>query len=247
ELVVPLMDGTGPMPDLLSRACRQAGLLTQTALTTHAPYIPLPPTWDAYLKALTKKHRQQLRYALRDFDAWAGPSQRLERVSARAELYKGLDILVALHKQRWRGAARHGPRSVPAPERGVFRSPAFNAFHDAILPQLLEADALELLWLCAQGRPVAAMYNIVWNNKVYFYQSGRATDMPGNLRPGVVIIARAIQRAIEAGRREFDFLGGESTYKMQLALASRPLVELRVARAGVRETARRLLEAGAVR
>src|SRR5262249_10830335 len=124
-------------------------------------------------------------------------------------------------------------------------SPAFNAFHDAMLPRLLDMDALQLLWLCARGRPVAAMYNIVWNNKVYFYQSGRDTTLPGNLRPGVVIIARAMQQAIEAGRREFDFLGGDSTYKMQLALATRPLVELRVARPGVRETARRLIESGA--
>src|SRR5205823_2903580 len=115
----------------------------------------------------------------------------------------------------------------------------FNAFHDAVLPQLLEAGALQLVWLSAHGRPVAAMYNIVWNNKVHFYQSGRDTTLPAHLRPGIVIIGKVIQQAIEAGRREFDFLGGASSYKTQLALATRPLVLLRVARPGVRELARR--------
>jgi CelD/BcsL family acetyltransferase involved in cellulose biosynthesis len=235
ELRIPLMDGGQPMAALLSDACRQAGLFTETVVTTHAPHIPLPPTWDAYLKSLTKKHRQQLRYALRDFDAWAGTDQTVEEVNAHADLSRGLAILTDLHKQRWRDT----------PEGGVFRSPLFNAFHDALLPRLLERNALQLLWLCARGRPVAAMYNIIWNNKVYFYQSGRDTSLPGDLRPGIVVIAKAIQKAIAAGLREFDFLGGDATYKTQLALARRPLVELRVSRPGFRETARRLLEAGA--
>jgi CelD/BcsL family acetyltransferase involved in cellulose biosynthesis len=91
------------------------------------------------------------------------------------------------------------------------------------------------------------MYNIVWNNKIYFYQSGRDTSIPSRQRPGVVLIAKVLQRAIEAGRREFDFLGGDSPYKMQLALAARPLLELRIARTGVRESARRLLTAGSAR
>jgi CelD/BcsL family acetyltransferase involved in cellulose biosynthesis len=57
-----------------------------------------------------------------------------------------------------------------------------------------------------------------------------------------VIVYQAIRRAIEAGRREFDFLGGNDLYKKQLALASRPLVELRLARPVVAERARLLVE-----
>ncbi len=237
EFVIPLMDGSGPMPTLLETAFSQAGCRAEIAVTTQAPYVPLLESWDAYLKALTKKHRQQLRYSLRDFDAWAGDTQRLESVQTPDQLEKGLAILIDLHKQRW-----HDPA-----EGGVFRAPRFNAFHHAILPQLLQAGALQLTWLAAHGRPVAAMYNIVWNNKIYFYQSGRDTNLPSHLRPGVVVIAKVLQQAIQAGRREFDFLGGASTYKMQLALATRPLVELRVTRPGVRESARRLLEAGAAK
>ena len=92
-------------------ACARAGLRSELAVTTEAPYIPLPSTWDAYLKALTKKHRQQLRYALRDFDAWASDSQRLESVTTPAELEKGLAVLVDLHKQRWHDPAEGGVRS----------------------------------------------------------------------------------------------------------------------------------------
>jgi CelD/BcsL family acetyltransferase involved in cellulose biosynthesis len=235
ELVVPLMDGAGPMPGLLAGAARKAGLLARTCVTSHAPYIPLPPTWDAYLKALTKKHRKLLRCSLRDFSAWAGSSERLEQIGTRADLETGLGALAALHKQRW----------LNTPQGGVFRSAQFNDFHRAVLPRLWEASAVQLLSLHAHGRPVAAMYNIVWNNKIHFYQSGRDPTLPLNLRPGLVVIAKAIEQSIAAGHREFDFLGGASRYKMQFALASRPLVELRVSRPGLRETARHLIEAGA--
>ncbi len=95
-----------------------------------------------------------------------------------------------------------------------------------------------------RGEPVAAVYNIVWNNKVYFYQSGRKTDVPPKVRPGVVLLAHAIRGAVEAGRREFDFLAGDVQYKRQLALALRPLVQFRVARRCLRERLRLLAESG---
>ena len=88
----------------------------------------------------------------------------------------------------------------------------------------LESGSLELLWLCARNEPVAVLYAIDWGGKVYAYQTGRRTDVPGHLRPGAVLLALAIRRAIEAGRREFDLLADEALYKRQLASQSRPLV-----------------------
>jgi hypothetical protein len=50
--------------------------------------------------------------------------------------------------------------------------------------------------------------------------------------------AYLIKAAIEDGMREYDFLAGASQYKMSLALATRPLVQLRAVRPSLRETAR---------
>jgi CelD/BcsL family acetyltransferase involved in cellulose biosynthesis len=234
DTVLTMMDGSGAMPALLESAFRRRGLPTERTIQTEAPYVPLPASWDAYLSALSKKHRAHIRYAQRDFDAWAGGDQSIEEVTSPAELERGKRVLTALHKLRWQDPAAGG----------VFRSPYFNAFHDAVMPQLLEAGALQLFWLRGQGRPVAAMYCIVWNNKIHFYQSGRDTTLPDKVRPGAVLVATAIRRAIEAGRREFDFLGGPAQYKSQFALAQRPIVTLRVARPGWRESSRRLVDTG---
>ena len=234
ELVLPMMDGDGPMPALLTAAFRDAGLAAETVETARAPYIPLPATWDDYLKNLSCTHRRQVTRSLRAFDQWAGGEASLERTADLSGLEKGKRILRELHHARWEGGG----------QSGVFRSPLFLEFHDTIMPHLLKRNALELTWLTVRGEPVAALYGMTWGDKVIAYQTGRRPDAPAAVRPGGVILAYAIRAAIEAGRREFDLLADEAPYKMQLAPAARPLVRVRVVRPGWRESARRLMERG---
>ena len=233
EIVLPMMDD-GPMPALLTAAFRDAGLTAEAVETTRAPYIPLPATWDEYLKGLSCTHRRQVTRSLRAFDDWAGGAGRLERATDLAGLEEGKRILTELHHARWEGDGR----------TGVFRSPLFLEFHDALMRHLLERGALELTWLTVRGEPAATLYGMAWGDKVMAYQTGRRLDVPTNVRPGGVILAYAIRAAIEAGRREFDLLADESPYKMQLAPAVRPLVQVRVVRPGARESLRRLMERG---
>ena len=234
EVMLPAMDGEGVMPPLLVEAFAGAGLEVTCPETGSAPHIPLPASWDAYLQALSKKKRYNVTSALRLFDAWAEGRSELRRAGTPAEVEEGKRILHGLHGQRWREAG----------EAGVFAAPRFAAFHDAVMPRLLAEGALELVWLLVRDEPVAAAYNIVWNGKVSYYQCGRRLDVPDTIRPGIVLLAQLIRGAIEAGRREFDFLGGTALYKTQLALASRPLVQIRAARPSLRERLRRGAERG---
>ena len=234
EFVLPVMDGEAAMPRLLMAALAEAGLEARCEQTNVAPYTPLPASWDTYLRALPKKKRYGIVRALRDFETWADGTAALRRASTRAELEEGKHVLAALHNERLEAAGR----------AGAFRSPRFAAFHDAVLPQLLDAGALDLLWLTVRGEPVAAIYDLVWNNKVYFYQCGRKADAPRGQRLGVVMVAYALRAAVESGRREFDALAGASLYKSQLLPAARPLVQVRAARRSFREWLRRAAERG---
>ena len=233
ELVLPMMDGDGPMPALLTAAFGDAGLPCEVVETARAPYITLPATWDDYLKGLSCTHRRQITRGLRAFDEWAGGTARLERVTDLAGLAEGQRILTALHHARWEGG-----------QSGVFRSPPFIEFHDLMMRHLLERGSLELTWLRVRGEPVAALYGMAWGDKAMAYQTGRRPDVPANVRLGGVILAYAIRAAIEAGRREFDLLADEAPYKMQLTTTVRPLVQVRVVRAAVREALRRRMESG---
>ena len=99
--------------------------------------------------------------------------------------------MVRLHHGRWERDSRSG----------VFRSPHYLRFHDAMMRRLLERGELELLWLVVRGEPAAALYGMTCGDIVYAYQTGRRLDVPSSVRPGGVILAHAIRRAIEAGRR----------------------------------------------
>jgi CelD/BcsL family acetyltransferase involved in cellulose biosynthesis len=234
EFVVPMMDGEGPMPSLLVAAFRAAGAVAEVVQTGGSPFIPLPATWDHYLMALGKKHRYRIHRVQRDFEEWAGGQWRVDRVTSPEYLAKGKQVLVGLHHDRWDGV----------PDAGVFHSPHFLHFHDRVMPRLLRQGAMELLWLSVRGEPVAAMYNIVWGGKVYFYQCGRRTGLPRAVRPGSVLLHYAIRAAIEGEQREFDFLNGLNPYKLFLALAVRPLVQVRAARPSFVERLRRLAKFG---
>jgi len=233
EVVLPVMDGDRPLPQLMTAAFRRAGFTAECVQTGAAPYISLPASWEAYLKTLSGGQRYYLRRSQRDFDEWAAGETRIEKVTTLAELAEGKRILIALHGERWAAAG----------QKGALSAERFAAFHDAVLPELLRAGALELLWLTVRGQPVAAVYNIVWDHKVLFYQSGRQPDVPRGVRPGIVLHAHAIRAAIDAGHREYDFLGGASQYKAQLAPASRPLVQVRAVRPSPIEQARCLIDA----
>jgi len=120
----------------------------------------------------------------------------------------------------------------------------FRAFHERAMPALFRGGALELSWLEGRAGPAAALYNIRWENKVSFYQSGRVLGVPAKVRLGIVCHALAIKAAIEEGRAEYDFLAGGARYKQEFSLASRPLVTLRVIQPSLRETVRELLTRG---
>jgi CelD/BcsL family acetyltransferase involved in cellulose biosynthesis len=200
----------------------------------------LPATWSAYLKDLGSSRRYVVTRSLRELEKWAGKGGWAVRsADSPAAFEEGRRVLRELHGERWAAAGRSG----------VFASTRFASFHDEVMPRLWAGEDgafLELLWLEVKGRPIAASYNIVYGGKVSFYQSGRLMDVPKAVRPGIAMHAFAIQRSIEAGRREYDFLSGGSQYKRELAPASRAIVTLRVVAPHLRgravEAARRLAE-----
>lgn len=220
EVVLPMMSGDTPMPDLLVDAFRSAGIAVEKKETALAPYTELLADWETYLKGLSKHKRKTVQRSLKAVEAWSEGTLQLQRATTKEELEEGKAILVRLHHGRWAGDG----------QAGVFRSPLFLQFHDTLMHRLLERDELELLWLTVRGEPIAAVYGMVRDGKLSIYQTGRRLDVPEQLRPGFTLMALAIRRAIEAGYREFDLLAEDMRYKRQLAPMARPLVRVRAVR-----------------
>jgi CelD/BcsL family acetyltransferase involved in cellulose biosynthesis len=230
ELVLRAMDGEAPVLGALAESLRAQHLAVEIVTDGAAPIARLPPTWEGYLASLPSRHRYLVTRSLRDFERWSAGTGRIEPVRTADELDRARHLLVELHEARWSAAGAHG----------AFHSPRFRAFHDRVMPWLLAEGALDLSVLTAFGEPIGVLYDIAWRGKLTYYQSGRRTEVPDAIRPGIVMHAHAIRRAIAAGFREYDFLGGESRYKLQLANASRPIATLRAARPNFVERARLL-------
>lgn len=225
EIVLTAMSSEHVMAPLLARALGKA---THYEVLGGAPFATLPATWDDYLAELSSSRRALVRKSLRAWESWAKEPPKLKRVNTEEELDHGIEILARLHALRWQKTGH----------AGAFDSPHFDAFHRKTMLDLLRVGALWLCWLEVEGEPVCALYNIVWNKQVRFYQSGRILEVPKKVRPGLVIHACAIQEAIAAGYTHYDFLAGTTRYKMQLANNVRPLIQLSLSRPSLRSRLR---------
>lgn len=228
EIILNMMPAEHRLTQSLQSRLTNAGLVVEKTSHAAAPFVTLPKTWDDYVTSLGK-HRRYLLKTLRDFDEWADGNALFHLAENTAELDKGFAILQALHGERWSSEG----------QMGVFHAKRFCLFHKTVMPELLNRKSLELRWLTVRDQPLAVIYNIVWDNKIHFYQGGRSMSVPKQIRPGIVLHAHAIRSAIAASHREYDFLSGDTQYKRQLSNGRHDLVQLRIAKKTVREFLRK--------
>jgi Acetyltransferase (GNAT) domain len=201
----------------LSRALRRRGVSVRRMATAPCPYLDLPADWDAYLATLSASRRETIRRKERRL-------RRQHTVSvtdyAPERLDDGWRLLHALHAQRWEGG-------------GVLTDPRLDHLLRRFTSELAAHDEVWLTTLDVDGVPVAAWYGFVWNDTVYFYQSGRDPRWE-TASVGLVLMAAMIRRAIDRGYRRFDFLRGREAYKLSWTSTERPNYEVVAFRSGWR-------------
>jgi CelD/BcsL family acetyltransferase involved in cellulose biosynthesis len=229
ECVLELTYGGNKIMQCVADAASNCGFRIQRRLASEAPYIELPQDWETFLAGRSSSRRREIRRRLREFVDWAGTSGfAIERARDVGSLRRGFEVLNELHCERWQADN----------VVGAFASPRFRAFHEDFAMSLLEAGRIDLAWLTVAGTPVAVQYSLIAGRKLYFYQCGRKIGLPPKIRIGVTMAILLVKDAIERKYREVDFLGGLYEYKMMFTSTTRPLVELRIARATLRDTLR---------
>lgn len=226
ETVLSAMNEDSPIVSIVERHLAQRRIRYERKTIMSAYYIKLPRTWEAYLQSQSPTRRDRIENSMAKFEEWAGEKGwKLERANSPESLETGFSILRSLHEERWRSDGLDG----------AFASPRFVAFHRDYIASMIGSGLVDIAWLTVGGTPVAASYTIRNGGKVVAYQYGRAVGLPTPVRVGVVINSLLIQEAIARGDEEFDFPGGESRYKVDLASHTRALVQLRAARPSARE------------
>ena len=192
--------GSDPAWRRVEDAARSAGFDTRVHLRTHCPYIALPATWDAFLGSMGRHRRHQVRRALRRFEETFGTT--LEVPASVRDADRLMDILEELHARSWQARGRPG----------VFANARFRLFHRLHARRSYRRGSLWLVLLHAGDRPAAVNFGFLSRTAIQSYQHGYDPDL-AEYGPGLLVRLLAMQRAMERGLVEYDFLRGSSSYK----------------------------------
>jgi CelD/BcsL family acetyltransferase involved in cellulose biosynthesis len=182
------------------------------------PVLTLPdvPDFDAYLATLGKKARHEIRRKLRRAE-----SRGEIRLDDSPDPLRDLDAFIDLHQKRWGAEGLFRPTPGGAASRRFF----------ARLLELMGRDGTaRLTFLTVAGRRVASGVHLETPDGYLYFNAGVDPDAR-DLSPGVLMVARYIERAIAAGKRRLDFLRGDEGYKYEWGAVDEPIQRLLVRRA----------------
>lgn len=205
---------TSPTLPALESAARQRGWAYQAEACYHAPYIKIPGDWDAYLAAIDKKQRHEIRRKMRRLETAGVPSRWYivdDPAQLDAEIQAFLDLMAM------------------DPEKAAFLTPPMRTQMQTLLRCAFEEDCLQLAFLEIDGKKAAAYYNFDYLNTIWVYNSGLDPAFR-EYSPGWVLLGYLLQWANENQRREFDFLRGQEDYKYRFGAVDRLVMRARVTR-----------------
>jgi len=177
--------------------------------------VPAGVTFEDYLAGLGKKIRHEIRRKLRRAEN-AG-EVRLDE--SRSPL-DDLEAFIDLHQRRWGDRGLFPDTEGGRQSRVMFRR----------LFELFGADGpMRLAFLTIGERRVAAGIGIQTHDGYLYYNAGVDPDAR-ELSPGVVLLAKFLERTIREGCRRFDLLRGDESYKYEWGAVDEPIQRILVRR-----------------
>lgn len=199
-LELPAVDVADPAIEQLIEQLETRECLVSRRVTGNTWLVDLPGSWDEYEQSLTPNNRRSIRRLQKKVI----DSGRTERhiVTCADDFEPVWNVFVDLHQRR----------RLSLGEPGCFASQLFHDYHHEVGQKLLASGQLRMSWVDVDGLPAVAEYQYVGPTTNYSYQSGVDPDRM-DVSPGHIGNFFAIQRAIEEGRKYFDFLRGDEFYK----------------------------------
>ena len=231
EIYLSKMDTSSIAFNLFMKIATGERLLSIVFNESKSPYISLPSAWEGYLNGLSSSMRYKIRNERRKLEKSAKVA--IKKTCDEAELGSNFQEFIRLHQTRW----------LSRNMEGAFSSAKFTLFHKNVVSSLMKSGYLDLIFLSVDGKNSAATYNIIYNNKVYFYLSGLDTNN-GKGAFGLILHSYCIEEAIKSRIHEYDFMlkGKLDAYKDQWTKEHRILADLYIAHTGAAKHYMRALE-----
>lgn len=183
-------------------------LYVRTVQEEVCPIVPLGGSFDAYLRALPKKERHEVKRKARNFERDA-PTGSLRLLTDRDGALAALPDFFRLHR-------------LSAPDKERFLTPDVEAFFRAMTGAMADAGWLRLSFLDVDDRPVAAMFTFAADGRLLVYNSGFDPAF-ARISVGMVLTGMVIEDAANCGLTLCDFLRGNEVYKYRFGASDTPI------------------------
>ncbi|MFN2543268.1 MAG: GNAT family N-acetyltransferase [Actinomycetota bacterium] len=201
------------LPRLLDAASGE-GMRVEVGEDSVAPFLPLPPTHEAYLAALPGKLRHEIRRKARRLEAETGGYVVVQ--TTERSLGADLDCFVELHR------SSEGPK-------GRFMRPGMEIFFRRLGESFLPDGVFRLTFVEVDGMKTAGAIGFAYGSTFSLYNSAYDREW-SRLSPGMVLVADLIERAIGEGCAAFDMLKGDLAYKYRFGATPRQVKRLLITR-----------------
>ena len=162
--------------------------------------LDLPPTWDEYLVALSTKQRHEVRRKLRRL--WEAGRVDYHFVKDGTAVNKTMDAFLKMFTES-------------REDKATFLTARMESFFRSLADTMAEVGLLRLGILELDTLPAAITMGFDYNDTMYLYNS--AYDPQYNsLSAGLLCKVLGIKESIQEGKKRFDFLKGDETYKYHL-------------------------------
>ena len=202
--VIMLEDIPHPSPvhRLMHEGFATRGLCGEYFENAQSPRLPLHATWEHTLESLSKKHRKDISYELRNisrnFETQFELTMQYDHVQA------DMRDFVMMHQERW----------MLAGHPGVFSDTRQAEFHSAFAGLAFARGWLFLTFLRLNGKRIAVNYAFHFRTTLSTYLNGMSQlgDI-AKYSPGKILHTYSIQEAIRRGCSVYDFMRGRERYK----------------------------------
>lgn len=195
----------------LRAACLRKGFHFEDQASLTTTYVPMAPSWEAYLASLPRALRKTIRQGERRL-AQSGPLRFVRCPQDGMTVPDGIAMALSVIANSWK---RFDDEAVDWP--------AF--FHD-FGARLAARNMLCLRFLMVGDRPAAYHLEIDYQGNLHGLHNAYDLSM-GSGAPGAVLLAEALRDAHARGCGRFDFLGTKE-YLERWAQAQRDYLRLRI-------------------
>lgn len=177
--------------------------------------VPKVAGQEAYLETLARRWRK-------DFNKKDRVLNKVGELSIRQSsienLSESMDLLQAMHRDRWQSRARFL----------VFESVYFDQFHRKILEKLIPKNKAYIRTLYLNDEPLSCYYAFEDKNQIHYYQSAFYSKNANRFMPLFYLVCKEIGSAMEQGKR-YDFMfddNPDSYKKHQYSASAKPMYRL---------------------